>query len=117
MNEDTFLALTMNEVVPDGATICVEDDETKTVYWKRSGDKIEQVTCWKNVSAVLEANLAEAKEFSRTGKLSELVKVASVPIGLHYDWKAKGYTEDPVKMARLLNDPDFAKLRTNTLRV
>ena len=116
MDDNTLLNLTIGDLVTSG-TLLWEDDADKTVWLIRQGDEIHVRTEWKNLQALVDANAREAAEFSRSGRLGEMVKVASIPNAIYYDWKEKGYTEDPTKMARLLNDGDYGKFRTNNLRV
>ena len=117
MNDFNPLELTAGDLFGTGNTLCVHDDADKTVWFIRDGEKIIIQTNWKNLQAVLDANAREAAEFNATGKMGDLVKVATIPNGIYYDWKSKGYTDDPEKMARLLNDADYGKLRTNGLRI
>ena len=109
------LGLTRADIIPDGTTIPVYEDENKTVFWTKQGENCIETEVWKDFGSLLDANVSEAKEFSKTGKLGEMVRVASIPLGIYQDWKAKGYLDDPAKMARLLNDGDHSKFRTNGL--
>ncbi|TVZ72838.1 hypothetical protein BCL32_1025 [Rhizobium mongolense USDA 1844] len=106
----------VGSAVPDGASIPVYEDEFKSVFWVRRGDLVDVVTFTK-VDALLAANCAEANEFSKTSKHGELVKVASVPTALHYQWQAEGITRDDKALSRRLNDSDLAKFRTNSWRL
>lgn len=117
MNDINPLELTGGDLFGSSNVILWSDDADKTVWLIRDGDKIVIQTNWKNLKAVLDANAREAAEFNATGKMNDLVKVATIPNGIYYDWKSKGYTDDPEKMKRLLNDADYAKLRTNGLRL
>lgn len=108
--------LTVGDLVTSG-TICWEDTPDYTVWLTRDGDNIHVTTEWKNVQALLDANAAEAADFSATGKHSDLVKVAGVPIGLYFAWQKEGITDDPEAMRRRLNDGDFSKFRTNGWRL
>ncbi|KWV45673.1 hypothetical protein AS026_15825 [Rhizobium altiplani] len=115
MHVDPF-SESVGSVVPDGASICVYEDEFKSVYWVRRGDLVDVLTFTK-VDALLAANRAEANDFSKTSKLGNMVKIASVPTALHYQMQAEGITQDDKAIARFLNDSDNAKFRTNSLRV
>lgn len=41
-----------------------------------------------------------------------LQHVASIPAVIYWDWKAKGWIDDEVKLKSLLNDPDNRFMRT-----
>lgn len=41
-----------------------------------------------------------------------LQHVASIPMVIYWDWKRKGWIDDPVKLRTLLNDPDNRFMRT-----
>ncbi|MEW9616023.1 hypothetical protein AB3G45_19600 [Shinella sp. S4-D37] len=109
--------LEFGDLVLDGQTLVYEDTADYTIYLIREGDYIRIRRDFKNVRAVLEANARAAAEFNSTGQLGEFVKVASVPVGMHYQWDQEGILDDPVALARRLNDADFSKVRTNNLRV
>ncbi|MEB2843805.1 hypothetical protein [Endobacterium cereale] len=94
-----------------------EDTPEYTVWLTRDGDNIKITTEWKTVQALLDANVAEANDFSNTGKHSDIVKVAGVPIGLYFEWQQEGITDDPEAMRRRLNDGDYSKFRTNGWRL
>ncbi len=109
--------LQFGDLVPDGQTLVWEDTPEYTTYFTRDGDYIRVIRDFKSVRAVLEANAREAAEFNSTGQLGEFVKVASVPIGMHYAWDQEGILNDPTALARRLNDADYSKFRTNNLQV
>jgi hypothetical protein len=77
------------------------------------GDKMIVTTEWKSVQALLDSNANESADFNQTGKHGDIVKVAGIPIGLYFDWKRQGITDDPEALRRRLNDRDFSKFRTN----
>ena len=104
--------LSVGDLVKQG-TVVWEDTPEYTVFLTRDGDQIKITTQWKTVQALLDANAAEASEFSATGKHNDVVKVAGIPIGLYFDWQRQGITDDPEAMRRRLNDSDFRKFRTN----
>lgn len=107
--------LTLGDYLPTQGIVLWSNDDEKTVWLRRDGDKMEFITEWKNLSALFDANAAEASEFSRSGKLGNVQKVASIPKGLYADWKAQGITDDPEALRRRLNDADYSKFRTNSL--
>lgn len=115
MFDDDKNQLTIGDLVPN--VLVWEDDAEKRVLLIRDGDQIHIRTEWKKVSALLDANHETAMAFNATGKLNDMVHVASVPLGIHYQWQAEGITHDDAAIARRLNDGDFAKFRTNNLKV
>lgn len=108
--------LTVGDLLTHG-TLLWEDTPSKTVWLMRDGDKMYMHTEWKNIRGMLDDNANAAAAFNATGKLDELVRVASIPIGVHYQWSKEGITEDETAIARRLNDGDYKKFRTNNLRV
>jgi hypothetical protein len=88
----------------------------KTVWITREGDRMYTTTEW-HVDALIEANKAAANSFSRSGGLGDMVRVASIPVGLLNKWSDEGIVDDPTAFARRLNDSDFSKFRTNNLKV
>lgn len=63
-----------------------------------------------DVSDIVDANKAEFNEDH--GRYGEWTKVASIPLSVYYDLKAKGIVDDPVAMKRWLNDADNRFFRT-----
>lgn len=108
--------LTIGDLITHG-TFLFEDTPTKRVWLTRDGDRMYVTEEWKNVQALLDENAKYAAEFNQTGSHGELVRLASVPIGLHKQWSKEGITDDPATIARRLNDADNAKLRTNNWRL
>ncbi|QRM56858.1 hypothetical protein F3Y30_09450 [Sinorhizobium sp. BG8] len=98
-------------------TFVLVDDADKTVYVTRDGELMYVTTEWKNLSAVLEANARAAAEFSKTQKLGDMERVASIPLGVYHQWANEGIMDDDKALARRLNDVDFSKFRTNSLKV
>lgn len=55
---------------------------------------------------------------NRTGKVPDMVKVASIPMGVFLDNFQVAHAEnDPEHVMKMLNDPDNAKLRTRRGRL
>lgn len=104
----------IGDLLPQNGTLVWSDDSEKTIWLVRDGDKMEIITRWKSLSALFDANAQEAAEFSRTGTHGDFQKVASVPKGLFAEWRKQGITDDPVAMARKLNDSDYSRFRTNS---
>lgn len=67
------------------------------------------------VSNIVEQNKAEFNQDH--GRHGEWNKVASIPLSVYYDLKAKGIMDDPVAMKKWLNDPDNRFFRTRPGRV
>lgn len=111
------LNFTAGDLVPTNGRVLWSNDEDKTIWLVRDGDLMEIITEWKNLSALFDANAAEAAEFSRTGKHGDMQKIASIPKGLYADWQRQGITADPEAMRRRLNDGDYSKFRTNDWRL
>jgi hypothetical protein len=116
MNQEEYVNADMTAGLADGETRVVYDDANKTVVWTRQGKHVVEDIYHKNFQSVLDQNQAEANEFSRSGKLGENVKLASVPLSVHMAWQAEGLLDDDKAFARRLNDPDYAKFRVNNLR-
>jgi hypothetical protein len=106
--------LTVGDLLPMTGRYLWSNDDEKTIWVVRDGDEMQIVTEWKSLSALFDANAAEAAEFSRTGKHGEFQKVASVPKGMFAEWRKDGITDDPEAMRRRLNDSDNRKFRVNS---
>jgi UPF0288 family protein (methanogenesis marker protein 3) len=108
--------ITAGDVVAEGETIIVEDNPHYTVIMTREGPNIRTTTITKHdtLQAVLDENAAEASEFNATGKHSDIVKVAGIPVHLYYEWLKEGIIDDPKALAKRLNSSDYAKFRTNS---
>lgn len=63
-----------------------------------------------DVSDIVEANKSEFNEDH--GRYGEWTKVASIPLSVYYELKAKGIVDDPAAMKRWLNDADNRFFRT-----
>jgi hypothetical protein len=115
MNDIDPFSEAVGDYVPDGASIPVYEDEFKSVLWVRRGDYIDVVTFTK-VDAIIAANRAAANDFSKSSKLGNMVRVANVPIDLHYQLvRDRHINEDNNEFARFLNNPDNAAFRVNGL--
>ncbi|RVO54943.1 hypothetical protein [Sinorhizobium meliloti] len=109
--------LTLGDLLPTEGCYLWSDDPEKTVYIFRDGDVMGFRTHWKSLSALFDANAAEAAAFSRTGTHGDIQKIASIPKPVFYDWRDQGITDDPDALRRRLNDGDFSKFRTNDWRL
>ena len=107
--------LTAGDLITHG-TFLAYSVPGKNVWVTRDGDQM-YVTVETDVTALIEANQAAANSFSRSGGLGDMVRVASVPANIAAQWRNEGISDDPVALARRLNDSDFSKFRTNNLKV
>lgn len=108
--------LTLGDLVPIGSSITWEDTPDYTITITRISDTQAQIdTIYKNIETLLAVNAEQANNFSKTGKLGDTVKAASIPTGIYYQWQKEGITDDPEAMKRRLNDPTYSKFRTNGL--
>lgn len=82
-------------------------------YWHEhdNGDVTIQTT--QVVDDVIEANRGTFNQVDeRAGWKGDMHRVASIPMAVYYDLKAKGVIDDPVAMKKWLNDPDNRFFRT-----
>jgi len=67
---------------------------------------------------VVEENKAQFNQMDEHSTWKgDMHRVASIPISLYYDLKAKGIADDPARMKAWLNDPDNRFFRTRPGRV
>lgn len=93
-----------------------EETPDKRVWFIRNGENLIIETEWK-VDALLDANKSAQVDFSKTSALGDMVKVASIPTGMYWDWHKQGILDDDAAFKRRLNDGDFQHIRTNNLKV
>lgn len=93
-----------------------EDTPTRRVWLIRDGDKI-YIDTEDKVDVIIDENQRIANDFSYTGSHGDIVQVAGVPSALYFDLLRQGKTEDREAYRRFLNDPDYAKFRTNSWTV
>ncbi len=98
-------------------TFCIYSGPEKTIWLTRDGDQMYETVQWKDFRAMLDQNAKEAATFNVHGNHGSIVKLASVPIGLRYEWSKEGITDDPDALKRRLNDSDNAKFRVNNWRI
>ncbi|MDV2988247.1 UNVERIFIED_CONTAM: hypothetical protein Q9R58_28560 [Methylobacteriaceae bacterium AG10] len=96
--------------------VLFEKTDDREVWFVRDGDNmiIETIT---KVDALFDANRSAQADFSRTSGLGSMVRVASLPPEMHWEWHKQGIMEDSKALKRRLNDSDYQHLRTNSLRV
>lgn len=117
MDFNQYQQLTLADVMVDGhAYLARENDQTAT-YLIRNGNTVSIQVFHKTVEAVMAANADEAKDFSRSGRLKNNTKVASMPTSVYLDLHAKGIAQDQQEYTKWLNSSDNAWARTNNLRV
>ncbi|GAA5666876.1 hypothetical protein Brsp07_05393 [Brucella sp. NBRC 14130] len=117
MDSENYIALTLADVMEDGAHYLAHENADTATYYVREGNTMKQVVYHKTVNSVMEANAEEAKHFSRSGSLSNNTKVASMPTSVYLDLHAKGIAQDPTEFKKFLNHSDNAGFRTNNLRL
>lgn len=83
------------------------------------GVRVRYEQSGKAIDRHIDRNKIEANHIN-TGRMGDMEKVASIPIGVMYEWKAKygvdawRYASDPdvrKKVNRLLNDSDYRYLK------
>lgn len=96
--------------------VLFEKTADREVWLIRDGDKmiIETIT---KVADLFDANRSAQADFSRTSGLGSMVKVASIPTGMHMEWQKAGIADDSAALKRRLNDSDYQHLRTNSLKL
>ena len=65
-----------------------------------------------DVTAIINDNKNQLKETDKRTKWNDWNKVASIPMEVYYDLKAKGIIDDPVAIKKWLNDPENKYFRT-----
>lgn len=117
MDIEKYKAITLADMMEDGAHYLAHENADTATYYVREGNSIKKITYHKTVSSVMASNAEEAKNFSRTGSLSNNTKVASMPTSVYLDLHAKGIAQDPTEFKKFLNHSDNAGFRTNNLRL
>jgi hypothetical protein len=93
-----------------------EQTPEKRVWFIRNGEHLVIETEW-TVDSLLDDNKAKQADYSSTGKLGEMVQVASIPTGMYWDWQRQGILDDDAAFRRRINSSDYQHLRTNNLKV
>jgi hypothetical protein len=68
------------------------------------------------VDEIIERAKAERNEVSRTAKLGDMVKVASLPMHVHLDLMERGIIGDKTAMRRWLASEEAAPYRTHWIK-
>ena len=117
IDNNTFNEAKLGDMFVTSDRFVYHEDDDELIIMTRIGDQIRIDHYAKNLQAVFDANHEEAVAFSRTGKLGNQVKHASIPATLYNDWKRRGIMDDKKLLRRHLNDSDYSKFRTNSLVV
>lgn len=96
-----------------------QDEETGKIelfHYDESTDRvtIETIT---DVTDIVEANKALFNEHTSLDRYGDMTRVASIPMSLYFDLKAKGIVGDDEKMKAWLNNPDNRFFRTRPGKV
>lgn len=93
-------------------------DELKTTLEFNAAEGKHVLRHTQDVSSILDANKREQAE-NIGQKFGDFAKVASIPMGVVLEWQQKyginvmaPSPEDKIRIVALLNDPDYAYLRT-----
>lgn len=93
-------------------------DELKTTLEFDKAEGKHVLRQFQDVSSILDAN-KRAQTDSLGQKFGDFARVASIPMAVVLEWKEKyginamaPSPEDKIRMVALLNDPDYAYLRT-----
>ena len=77
-----------------------------------------QVRSYYDVEDIVEANKASVANTSKNAPWGDMVRVASIPLFLYFRFQKEGIIDpngdvtDEKRFLRLLDDPDWSKLRT-----
>lgn len=117
MDTNDNISLNMGDYMGNQQTLIWEDTPDCTTYLHNEGDTIRIERRWKNIGALLESNMRAANEFHKSQGMKDFQHMATIPLGLFYEWSKDGSIDDDVTMARRLNDADFAKFRVNSWKL
>ena len=88
-----------------------------TRYWRHNPlDDTAYIETVQHVEDMLDANKAEYGA-ADSGWKGDMHKVASIPMAVYHDLKARGIVDDPVRLKAWLNDPDNRYFRTRPGKV
>ncbi|MFJ7438233.1 hypothetical protein ACIQW5_11305 [Methylorubrum thiocyanatum] len=96
--------------------VLFEKTADREVWLIRDGDNmiIETIT---KVDDIFDANRSKQADFSRNAGLGSMPQVATIPVGMFFEWQKEGIVDDPAAYKRRLNDIDYQHLRTNSLKL
>lgn len=84
-----------------------------TQYFHYDDDKDEfTIETRQDVNPLVELNKQKFNAIDERARWGELSQVASIPLNVYYDLKAKGIIDDKKKFRAWLNDPDNRAFRT-----
>lgn len=85
-------------------------------HWDNETER-STITAVQEVDPLLDFNRAESNEQGKRFSKSGFTKVASVPMPLYLELKAKGILDDAKALKRWLNDPDNRFFRTHEAHI
>lgn len=90
---------------------------TEYFYYDEDTDRFT-IQTQQDVTDLVESNKAEFNAAPEHGRFrGDMHKVASIPLNVYFDLKAKGILDDEKKLRAWLNDPDNRFFRTRPGRV
>ena len=116
-DEDFFNNAKLGDMFVNSDRFVYLDDEDETIILTKIGEHIRIDHYAKNLQAIFDQNHAASMAFNATGRLGNQVTHASIPTTLYNDWKRRGIMGDEKLLRRHLNDSDYSKFRTNSLKV
>ncbi len=88
-----------------------------TRYWRHNpADDTAYIETEQHVEDMLDANKAEYNSAGTDWK-GDMHKVASIPMTVYHDLKARGIIDDPARLKAWLNDPHNRYFRTRPGKV
>ena len=85
-------------------------------YYVSDGEKF-RIERTQDVTDVIEFNKAKYNSTDERAKWGEMTHIATLPLTLFYDLKAKGITDDPRKFKAWLSDRDNQLFRARSGRL
>jgi hypothetical protein len=82
------------------------------VYHRDNADGMVTITQEQEVAPIIEHNKAEFNDAPQRWNLNGFNKIASLPLTVYYDLKAKGILDDEAAFKRWLNDSENRHFRT-----
>jgi hypothetical protein len=86
-------------------------DTGTTTYFHADADG-HHIQTVQDVATVIESAKQSFNSTDERAKWGEWTRVASIPVALYFELKAKGIADDPKAMKRWLNDRDNSLFRT-----
>jgi len=102
----------------DTKIVSRNDAINQVQYWHEHQDGSVTLETKQDITAIAEANQMVRNTFDeRANWKGDMHRVASIPMSIYYDLKAKGILDDPAAMKKWLNDPDNVVFRTRPGKV